>query len=199
MKRLLALTQRVAEVAAYNERRDALDQRWSALLEQAGYLPLLLPNRPDMALDLIHRLQPDGLLLTGGNTPVAYGGNAPERDETEHRLLGYALGQQMPVMGACRGMQVILTHFGQPQIEVKGHVCTRQTITLQGREVEVNSYQTWGCYEVPESFEILGTAADGVVKAVRHKSQPIEGVMWHPERLSPFWDEDVVRLQKLFR
>ncbi|HEY9841672.1 MAG TPA: gamma-glutamyl-gamma-aminobutyrate hydrolase family protein [Candidatus Obscuribacterales bacterium] len=198
MTRLIALTQRVAEVAAYNERRDALDQRWSALLEQAGYLPLLLPNRPEMVLALVHRLQPDGLILTGGNTPVAYGGNAPERDETEHRLLGYALAQEMPVLGVCRGMEVLLTHFGQPLVEVKGHVCQQQTIRFRGEEVTVNSYHNWGCYDVPESFEIEGQAADGVVKAIRHKSKAIQGVMWHPERLNPFWQDDVERLQKLF-
>ncbi|PKL76273.1 MAG: gamma-glutamyl-gamma-aminobutyrate hydrolase, partial [Candidatus Melainabacteria bacterium HGW-Melainabacteria-1] len=114
MKTLIAITQRVAEVAAYSERRDALDQRWYSLLAQAGLLPMLLPNQPDMALELVSRLQPAGLLLSGGNTLSVYGGDAPERDATERALLsGWALPEQKPVLGVCRGMQLLQHYFDQ--------------------------------------------------------------------------------------
>lgn len=198
MSRLLAISQRVTDVAAYTERRDALDQRWCALLEQAGFLPLLLPNRPQLALALIQQVQPDGLIFTGGNSLQVCGGDAPERDETEHGLLSYAMTRQLPVFGVCRGMQLILSRFGQSLVEVSGHVCAQQTIRIGETPASVNSYHTWGCYEAPESFAIEARSDDGVVKAIRHHSLPIAGVMWHPERLAPFREADINLLQTLF-
>lgn len=198
MPPILALTQRVSDVAAYRERRDALDQRWFALLEQAGCLPLLLPNRPGMALQLMTQAAPAGLILTGGNSLVSCGGDAPERDETEHRLLSWAIGRRLPVWGICRGMQLILSHFGQQLTPVEGHVCQRQELLIDGELQTVNSYHTWGCYEVPDSFSVVARASDGVIKAIRHRELPIQAVMWHPERLNPFRPADIDALKAGF-
>jgi putative glutamine amidotransferase len=200
MKPLVAVSQRVAEVAGYNERRDALDQRWYQLLSQAGLTPLLIPNHPDLALELVTRLKPQGLLLTGGNSLVSCGGDAPERDKTEKALLsGYALSEQVPVLGVCRGMQLMLEYFEQSLVEVQGHVCKRQSILFDELAIDVNSYQTWGCYDVPPDFKVRGRSSDGVVKAMSHERLPLHGVMWHPERLEPFRKQDLEIIKEIFR
>ena len=47
------------------------------------------------------------MVLTGGNDLAALGGDAPERDATENALLDAAESRRLPVIGVCRGMQVI--------------------------------------------------------------------------------------------
>lgn len=199
MKRpLIAVTQRVSLVPEYAERRDALDQRWTAFLAEAGYLPLILPNQTQVALDLLNALKPQGLLLTGGNSLSQYGGDAPERDACEQMLLKSALDQDLPVIGVCRGMQVLLDHFGQAFEPVSGHVTANQTIQYLEQSIEVNSYHNWGCKQVPKAFTIQAKSVDGVIKAVRHQQLALLGLMWHPERLSPFAARDLELFQQFF-
>ena len=85
--KLVAVTQRVAVVPAYGERRDCLDQAWSRFLAACGLLPVLLPNVMETALELCEAAGVGGLLLTGGNDLAQLGGDAPERDAVENSLL----------------------------------------------------------------------------------------------------------------
>ena len=85
MKRI-AVTQRVDMISSHEERRDALDQRWIPFLQTINLLPILVPNNIPYVQQLIGDKSIDGILLTGGNSLVKYGGDAPERDEIEKLL-----------------------------------------------------------------------------------------------------------------
>ncbi len=50
---------------------------------------------------------------------------------------------------------------------------------------------------VPNELEVWAKADDGVVKAIKHKELPVWGIMWHPERLTPFRPEDVELMQNI--
>jgi putative glutamine amidotransferase len=194
--KMIAVTQRVAVVPGYLERRDCLDQAWARFLRACDLLPLLLPNIPETAIDLVGRIELAGLLLTGGNDLVPLGGDAPERDATEFAVLAQAEHRKMPVMGVCRGMQVLQCRHGVALKRVEGHVTASQMITMHGRRAEVNSYHRFGSAETaPLPLETWAVADDGVHKAVRDISRPIVGVMWHPERYSAPREQDV----ELFR
>lgn len=185
MKRL-GFTQRVDVVDAYQERRDALDQRWFALAEALGFCPLPFPNRWPVARALFDDPSLAGILLTGGNDIVALGGKAPERDETEEGILQEALARRIPVVGVCRGMEVLIHHFGGVLERVEGHVATRHRIVIHGQERQANSYHAWASRAVPSGFEALAWSEDGVLEAMRHREAPLLGIMWHPERENPF-------------
>lgn len=193
--RTVLVTQRVDVIEGYGERRDALDQQWIPLLHTAGLQPVPVPNNRAWVESHLaeHGMRP--LLLTGGNSLGKYGGNAPERDEVEHLLLNTALKDGVPVLGVCRGMQVILDFFGAPLQPVEGHVAPEQDIAIDGITTTVNSYHDFGCRRVPAEMEIWATADDGIVKAVRHPSLPICGIMWHPERIQPFRSQDIALLR----
>ena len=197
MKRI-AISQRVEVIAEYNERRDALDQRWSKLFEATGLTPLPIPNTLSAPEDWLKSQQIDGVLLSGGNSLEEYGGNAPERDQLEKFLIQWALENNKPLLGVCRGMQMIQHYFGIRLQAVNGHVTDSQTISYRGQSVEVNSYHDWGSSESNELLEITGVAEDGVIKAIDHVTQPVSGIMWHPERHTPFRNEDIAMLRKLF-
>ena len=192
--RKIGLTQRVEFLTDRNEWRDCLDQSWAALLLDNGFLPIPLPNRAADAGALVRELGLDGAVLTGGNDLAHLPGaanTAPERDVFERKLLKVCTECAIPVLGVCRGLQMMVVHGGGKLVPVAGHVATNHPIAvhpcdgfpLTGREI-VNSYHGHG---VPAGglgfdWQVAATAPDGSVEAVAHRHRPQWGVMWHPER-----------------
>ncbi len=188
MKRV-GLTQRVEIVTSYGERRDCLDQSWAKLLVNLGYLPVLLPNMTDERAvnQCLKELSLSGVILTGGNDLVCTQGEsmAEERDFFETQLISYCIKNNLPILGVCRGMQMLNIYFGGTIKSITGHVCDDHQVTFRdGQKVHVNSYHNWGMREqdlAPE-WQVLGFAEDGVVEYAQHKNLLISAIMWHPER-----------------
>ncbi|HXW73364.1 MAG TPA: gamma-glutamyl-gamma-aminobutyrate hydrolase family protein [Steroidobacteraceae bacterium] len=195
----VAVTQRVTIVPEYAERRDCLDQAWPRFLAACGLLPLPLPNVIEVALTLCGRAGLSGLVLTGGNDLTTLGGDAPERDAVETALLDLAERERLPVIGVCRGMQMIQQRCGIPLRAVDGHVSARQIISVDGERQEVNSYHRFAAFESRAPLTTWAVADDGAVKAVRHASLPITGIMWHPERRERPAAEDVALFRRVFQ
>jgi len=191
----IGLTQRVEIVADRDERRDCLDQAWTALLVSNGLLPIPLPNTVENVDMLVRELALDGVILTGGNDLAHLPGGrstAPERDAFERKLLTYCSQQEMPVLGVCRGMQVMVDYYGGPLVTVSDHVATRHPIMVQSSRIaslgdreDVNSFHDFGIDEemIRSPLCVVATAPDGCVEAVAHATLPQWGIMWHPERL----------------
>ena len=206
----LGLTQRVEVVESYGERRDCLDQEWTRLLSAAGYLPVPLPNSFELAASLVAELDLAGLVLTGGNDPadLEHGRNiAPERDRLEHRLIELATARRLPLLGVCRGLQMLVVHGGGRLSAVDGHVARPHALharpdtpmPLTDRD-EVNSFHNFGiaANDVGTELRVAATAPDGTVEAVAHRSLPQWGIMWHPER-PPKDRRDLEIIAALFR
>lgn len=197
----IIFTQRVEEVKSYQERRDCADQRIGAMLWACGYLAVPVPNSPDSLEEAFHKISPEGILLTGGNSLVRYGGDAPERDQTDYKLIQLAEKQRLPLMGFCRGMQSILDYYGNQLENVDGHVATRHRIHGEIGTFEVNSYHNQACKRLKEGGELksLAESEDGVIEAVCHKSLPIVGIMWHLEREAVLAEHDFNNIKRLFQ
>ena len=190
------MTQRVQCIPEYGERRDALSQEWTVLAKSCGFLPLLLPNDAAVVRTMLETLPPDGILLTGGNDLSAYGGDAPERDETERVLIEMSIEKKIPLLGICRGMQMLLDHFGVPLEQVENHV--RVEHPLDSGE-SVNSFHSWGTHHCGSPLLVLHRSSDGVVEEISHAEYPwIHGMMWHPERYSPLREQDIQRIKEVF-
>ena len=194
----VAVTQRVSVVPAYGERRDCLDQAWTKFLTACGLLPVPLPNVTEAALALCDAANIAGLVLTGGNDLAALGGDAPERDIVENALLDLAERRGLPVLGVCRGMQVIQQRFAIPLRPVHGHITQRQIIRVNGEPKEVNSFHCFAAFESRPPLAVWAIADDGAIKAIRHEAQPVTGIMWHPERSTPFSAADVALFRQIF-
>lgn len=81
---------------------------------------------------------------------------------------------------------------------VTGHVKSRHRLSgeITG---EVNSYHAFSLASCPEGFKVLARSEDGEIEAIRHRSLPWEGWMWHPEREIELSETDVQRLKALFQ
>jgi gamma-glutamyl-gamma-aminobutyrate hydrolase PuuD len=188
---VLAVSQRVDAVPNRGERRDSIDQRWPRFLKAAGFTPLLMPNNTELLQDVLPSKQVIGVVLTGGNDLAVFGGDAPERDETETLLIEVAKERGWPILGVCRGMQFLQHMTGQKLHPVDGHVAGNQMIEIAGTMQKVNSFHLFGASKVSEPWGCWARSADGVIKAIRHNALPWLGIMWHPERIEPFRPQDL--------
>jgi len=204
----IAITQRVEIKPSYGERRDALDQQWIEFLLSIELWPILVPNNLSYVTKLVEKEEIDGVLITGGNSLVHYGGDAPERDEVEIFLLEWALQKNITLLGVCRGMQVIQDYFGNRLTNISGHVATRHNLAVEEncrlsealkRYPDVNSYHNIGTPNVEGDLLKIATSLDGIVKAVEHREKDVFGVMWHCERESPFRAEDKLLFEYIFK
>lgn len=194
----IAVSQRVDIHTSRGERRDALDQRLADFLAACGLLAVPMPNRPALAMELIGHVGARGILLSGGNDLIVLGGDAPERDETELRMLEWAAGRGLPVFGMCRGMQMIVHAFGGSLRQATGHVAVDHPVGGSLGERRVNSYHTWAIDVAPKPFAVTAMAPDGVIEAFAHPAQPIAGIMWHPERNAIFDAADLSLFRRFF-
>ena len=195
---IIVFTQRVELVSAYQEKRDCADQRIAGFIKASGYLPVPLPNDACIVSEIIYELKPAGIILTGGNSLARYGGNAPERDKTDRKLIELAIYKNIPLYGFCRGMQSVLDFFGNDLVNVQGHIALRHKITSREGTAVVNSYHNQGCMSLKNNeLEVVMKAEDGVIEKVQHRELPVAGTMWHPEREHPFCEMDQSLIKKL--
>lgn len=202
--KVVAVSQRVDVHPGRGETRDALDQAIVDFLAAAGCLTIPVPNSLDRSgasrdaageylTAWLTSVAPDAVLLSGGNDI----GQHPERDATEDRLLRYAEQRRSPVLGFCRGMQMLAHRAGTGLISVEGHVRTRHIV--HGLiSAEVNSFHDMALAGCPDGYQVLARSADGQIEAIGHTVLPWEGWMWHPEREVPFSESDLHRARMIF-
>lgn len=194
-------------------------------LVTAGAIPVLLPpsGGPDEAAAALARL--DGLLLVGGADidPVRYGrpvhpkttGIRSQRDGWEAALTRAALDADLPVLGVCRGAQLLNVVLGgtldQHLPETVGHEVHRPEPAVFGRNaitldpagqpgLALGPQTTGACYH-HQAIATLGRGvvpagwhADGTIEAIRVPERAfVVGVQWHPEM-----DGEDARLWRVF-
>ena len=197
----VAVSQRVDIHSDRGETRDGLDQRLAEFLIVAGFLPVPVPNSfwlnySNQASDLLKHwfvdVGVDAILLSGGNDI----GQSPERDSTEQWLLDLAFDRELPVLGICRGMQMMASWAGVACHPVDRHIRTRHQLVGEIAK-EVDSYHGFSLDDCPDGFTILAKSEDGEIEAIRHLSLPWEGWMWHPEREEIYPKDDLERARML--
>lgn len=197
-----------------------LEERMALSVYRAGAIPLGIPDLKDQAGadGVLSRV--DGLLLAGGAdlSPLSYGeqplrpewGGDRVRDEYELRLVQQARARGIPVLGVCRGIQLVnvalggtlyqdivtqregaLTHRDWDAYDALGHDIRVDPSSWVSRiyggatELSINSIHHQGLHTVAPPLRATAWAPDGVIEAVEmiEPSEWIMGVQWHPEWL----------------
>lgn len=181
---------------------------------------MLIPivNGEDSAgkyLDII-----DGLLLSGGEdiSPLLYGENpikemgviSEARDSQEYQLFQEALKLDMPVLGICRGIQLMNAVCGGTLFQdifsqcknVFGHNAVEtpvdvpyHTVSIEKgsrlydifgtHELKVNSFHHQAIKKTAGNFKVAATSQDGIIEGIEDTEKTfVVGVQWHPEDLS---------------
>jgi putative glutamine amidotransferase len=207
-----------AKWGVWDQRAVLLSQSYITAIQDAGGLAVMIPpdpeleRNPDEMLDLI-----DALILAGGDDldPASYGAEAhpmttntvPERDRVELALTRAAVERDMPVLGICRGMQVLDVAQGGTLIQHLpdhfGHSHHRRTLggfedadhdvrlregSLAHRAAGELVHRTWshhhqGVDRIGEGLEATGwSVLDGLVEVIEMPGRSfVLGVQWHPE------------------
>lgn len=199
MKKII-YTQRVEIVESYGERRDCADVEIAKLIWECGFLPVPINNIPQRVQEFFEQVKPDGIILTGGNNLAEYGGNAPERDETEKRMIAYGIKNDIPIYGFCRGMQMIADYFGAKLAKVANHAAVRHRLEGSGlwNGRTVNSFHNMAVKDITDDLIIEARSEDGVIEAICVRDKRIYGTMWHPEREKPYEKDDIQFIKQIF-
>ena len=211
--------------------RAGVGEEYAEAIRRGGNIPVVICRTAETG-HLAQVLAPlDILILTGGADvePVRYGAEPSpklgkvqkDRDAFDFAVLESALARKLPVMGVCRGMQVINVHFGGtlwqdlpsefPVKEIRhgknsvGKRChmigiepdSRLAAAIGATNVAVNSQHHQAVKRLAPGFRIIARAPDGVVEAIEHVSLPVAGVQFHPEGLVKYADDEI--FTRLFR
>ena len=108
MKSIIGISLRVTNAEKYVEKRDSLSHDWSIVLQQLGFHPLLIPNTISDVSAFLDDMKVSGLILSGGDNI----GDEPLRDQIEKKIIDHAVSNEIPLIGICRGMEIINSFFG---------------------------------------------------------------------------------------
>lgn len=151
----------------------------------------------------------DGLLLSGGGDihPALFGQKRqavplsidPVRDAEEQALFEAFFARRKPILGICRGIQVINVLLGGTLHQhIEGHgsschavCCLPPLAAMVGAQPTVNSYHHQAVDRIASALHPVAHAPDGTVEALLCADAPILGVQWHPERMIPPLCDDV--------
>ena len=192
-------------------------------VELAGGAPVMIPLKIDRpALRAIYdRL--DGVMISGGGDvdPARYGAETsvftvdvdPDRDEIEAQLIAWAVEDDKPLLGICRGHQMLnvalggtliqdvreempgsLRHDGPTDdwflrlvhdVEVAPGSKLHQALGINGDRLKVNSMHHQSVGQAAPSLCVVARAGDGIIEGLEHPDRRfLVGVQWHPEALS---------------
>lgn len=195
-KKKIGITLKILKHPEYDEVITCIDVGWINLLLSLDFIPTLIPLVSRENANLIwNNLELDGLVLSGGNTlSVATKDKSekniyPERDIFEEFLLGMSLKKGIPILGICRGLQVINTYFKGGLLRYDGQIGKRQKISSVERNQfefpeEVTCYHNYVVTPELLGDELMPLAHDinGNIQALSHPNYKILALMWHPER-----------------
>ena len=210
-----------------------IGEQYLLAIEGGGGIPLLIHLTRDEAAVQAHYRRCDGLLFAGGgDVDPAYFGQAPHpklgsveplRDEVELALARQAIDDGKPVLGICRGVQLLnialggtlyqdipselpdaLDHYASAKAPGRAHLAHPIALTpdswlaaqLETDELPGNTFHHQALRDIAPGLRVTGRAPDGVIEAVEGQGPGfVVGVQCHPEDL---WEQADARWARLF-
>lgn len=180
-KHIIGITQRLATQESYQERREILASDWGEFCKTMQVLPIPLSYAINIQeySSLIN-----GVILSGGNDLSIFSDekNSIMRDGYEKEVIEYCIKHQLPLLGVCRGAQMIASYFESNFMEVGNHIGEHQIVWSDGERDCVNSYHHYAITSLGDELRCEARSEDRWIESFSHKTLPIFAIMWHPER-----------------
>lgn len=192
MKKIIGITPRL--IYENNVEKQFVNSRYITFLKDLGYNFISL-NLDNNEIDQILSLC-DGFLITGGDdiNPKLYheentfSRNISDRmDETDLKVIDFAVKNKKLLIGICRGFQIINVYFkGSLTQDIPNHNNTKHIIELSHdiidlKEIEVNSHHHQAINKLGKDLICFAKSKDEIIEAYYHASLPIIAFEWHPE------------------
>lgn len=198
-------------------RRSYVNDDYIDSIIRNGGIPYIIPFNEDEEVVKEQLLNVQGLILSGGHDvdPHNYGEEPkqklgdiwPQRDKFDMQLLKLAEENKIPVLGICRGAQIINVYHGGTLYQdlsyrkektlkhnqnqtptllthtVKTVAGTKIAKLLGREEMQTNSFHHQLIKDVAQNFKVSAHCVDGVVEAIENEDATVIAVQWHPEML----------------
>ena len=209
-------------------RRAYVNEDYVESVIRAGGVPYIIPVLEDLNIIKEYAKNIDGLILSGGHdiNPLLWkeepnknlGETFPERDNFELMLIRSILEEGKPILGICRGEQILNVYFGgtlyqdlslkkdgsirhdqkiRPDLVTHTVDIKKDSLLYKILEVDsllVNSFHHMAIKNIGKGFDVVATSKDGVIEGIEMQDKNIIAVQWHPEMLS----KNNQLMQKLF-
>lgn len=172
----------------YKNYIDFSDHYWSKAFDKKNLEIFYLPNNINLSQKLIKYI--DILILSGGNDILSTEKSSKIRNKVELNLIKCCLKKKIPIIGVCRGAQLLNIYFGGKITKIKNQMNTRHNIFFKKNKIfnntilNVNSYHNFGIKNEFLSKKLDAVAIDKeknieIFCCLKNK---VIGTMWHPER-----------------
>ena len=174
----------------FNTHIDFIDHYWIKYFEQKKINFFLIPNSIELVTRQIKNTKRVNLIiLAGGNDVFGKDEYSKKRLAVEFLLIKFAIKKNIPILGICRGMQVLNFYFKGKLDRIKGHMRVTNKVYMKNSLIKdtilnVKCFHNYGIKKnsLSKIFEIYATDKKQNIEMCKHKSKKIYGVMWHPER-----------------
>ena len=200
-----------------NDNRTMVSLDYSNSVINSGGIPVILPITDNLEVIKEQVKYFDGLILSGGGDPdpnlygedclQELGDITPERDAFELAILEEFLKTKKPILGICRGLQLMNVFYGGTLYQDIKYVDTNiqhkqkwladlpthdinileNNILFEifGKKARTNSFHHQMIKDLGRELTSIATANDGVIEAIQNKNYPFfYGVQWHPEMMA---------------
>ena len=205
MKKFFAyVSMRSSNSNTYYEKRDAISYDWINYYEKNLISPIFVPNSFNKLESFLNDFSANGLILTNGDDI----NENYSRKKTEQILIKYSIQKKIPIIGFCRGFQMLNDYFGgrTKKIQNNSHSNEEHKIKIidsLNNNIKTKSFST-KCYHnfaitnktIAKSLVPFAISQDGLIEGAYHKSLPIIGIQWHPERQNRKINEKILNFWK---
>lgn len=232
-KPIIGITSNIErELDLKNYYRTTVSIDYTKSVALAGGIPIIIPVTGNLEVIREQLSMIDGLILSGGEDiiPTFYGedfkvgikGVSPERDNHEMMLFNEFLKTNKPMLGICRGMQLmnvclngtlfqdlkyskedVVQHVQEFYPDLPTHQVNIKEgnllYDLFGKSVMSNSFHHQAVNKLGDGLEIIARANDNIVEAIYKKGHPfLYGIQWHPEMMTARGNSKMKKLFELF-
>ncbi len=196
MDNLALISVRNDYIMSRSENRDSIDTEIYNLISEINLIPFLIPNEIKFIsnLDTLidHKIIRCAILSGGNDLSILEdkGGTNiySKRDEVELNLIKFCLKNKIPIIGICRGFQLIASYLGAEINRVNNHINSIHEIKFHNSPliIKVNSFHSFGLKNnnLPSNINIIGCHQKDNTIECFSTELPFRSInfMWHPER-----------------